>query len=68
MQEYNLEKNSNTVLRRIIRKELETPSECLGYRGMWHLLRKLYSIHVARDSVVQIVEEADPEGTAQGRT
>ena len=40
---YNLRKNSNTddpVLWIIINRELETPSQCLGYRGMWHLLRK----------------------------
>ena len=67
MQNYKLGKNSNTVLRRIIRKELETSSECLGYRGMWHLLRKSYSIQVPKDRVVQILEEVDPEGTAQGR-
>ena len=47
LQKYNLRKNSNTddsVLRTIINRELETRSQCLGYRGMWHLLRKSYSI------------------------
>ena len=46
LQKCNLRKNSNTddsVLRTIINRELETPSQCLGYRGMWHLLRKSVS-------------------------
>ena len=46
LQKCNLRKNSNTddsVLRTIINRELETLSQCLGYRGMWHLLRKSVS-------------------------
>ena len=35
---------------------------------MWHLLRKLYSIHMPRDRVMQILREKDPEGIVQGRT
>ena len=49
LQKYNLRKNSNTndsALRTIINRELGTPSQCLGYRGMCHLLRKSYSIQV----------------------
>ena len=67
LQKYNIRKNSNTndsVLRAIINRELQTPSQCLGYRGMWHLLRKLYCIQVR---VMQILREEDPEGTTQRR-
>ena len=32
---------------------------------MWHLLRKLYSIHMPRDRVMQILPEKDPEGIVQ---
>ena len=49
LQKYNLRKNSNTddsVLRAVIRRELETPSQCFRYRGMWRLLRKSYNIQV----------------------
>ena len=62
LQKCNLRKNSNTddsVLRTIINRELETPSQCLGYRGMWHLLRKSYSIQVPWDRVMQILQEED---------
>ena len=68
LQKYNLRKNCNTddsVLQRIINRELETPSQCLGYRGMWHLLRKSYSIQVPRDRVMQILQELGPEVTTQ---
>ena len=70
LQKYNLRKNSNTddsVLRTIIRRELETPSQCVGYRGMWRLLRKSYSIQVPRNWVMKILREEDPEGTTQRR-
>ena len=70
MQNYSLRKNSNTddsVLRRIESRELETPSQCVEYREIWHILRKSYSIQAPRDRVLQILQEEDPEEAAQRR-
>ena len=70
LQKNNLRKNSNTedsVLRTIINRELQAPSQCLGYRGIWHLLRKSYSMQVPHERVMQILREEDPEGTTQQR-
>ena len=63
-----LRKNSNTdysVLRAIIRMEIETPLQCLGYRGMWHLQIKSYGIQMHQDRVMQILQEEEPERTVQ---
>ena len=46
------EKYDDPVLRTFMKRELETPSQCLGYKGMWHLLRKAYSIQEPRDRVM----------------
>ena len=57
LQKYNLRKNSNIddyVLRKIINTELETPSQCFQYRGIWHLLKKSYSIKVPQDRVYKV--------------
>ena len=63
-----LRKNSNTddsVLRAIMRMEIETSSQCLGNIGMWHLQRKSYSIQMPQDRVMQILQEEEPERTVQ---
>ena len=57
LQKYNLRKNSNindSVLRKVINRELETSSQYLRYRGMWYLLRKSYSIKVPPDRVHKV--------------
>lgn len=36
----------------------------LGYRGMWNKLRTRYNLTVARDTVMRILKELDPEALA----
>ena len=66
LKEYDLTKHgviAESVLRSIIRKEIQGPSSCLGYRGMWHLLRNSYNIQTPRDHVMHVLKDEDPAGT-----
>ena len=48
------------VIKQIIRREIEGPSMLRGYRSMWNKLRTTYNIIAPRDSVMEILREADP--------
>ena len=55
LQKYNLRqisKANDSVLWTIINRELETPSQCLRYSGIWHLLRKPHSIQIPWERVL----------------
>ena len=55
--------HSEHTVREIIRREIEGPSSLLGYRGMWNKLRTTYDVTVARDMVMQILRELDPDAS-----
>ena len=48
------------VIKQIIEREIEGPSMLRGYRSMWNKLRTTYNIIAPRDSVMEILREADP--------
>ena len=48
------------VIKQIIGREIEGPSMLRGYRSMWNKLRTTYNIITPRDSVMEILREADP--------
>ena len=48
------------VTKQIIEREIEGPSTLRGYRSMWNKLRTTYNIIAPRDSVMEILREADP--------
>ena len=51
---------SAAVIKQIIEREIEGPSMLRGYRSMWNKLRTTYNIIAPRDSVMEILREADP--------
>ena len=51
---------SAAVIKQIIEREKEGPPMLRGYRSMWKKLRTTYKIIVPRDSVMEILREADP--------
>ena len=51
---------SAAVIKQIIQREIEGPSMLRGYRSMWNKLRTTYNIIAPRDSVMEILREADP--------
>ena len=51
---------SAAVIKQIREKEIESPSMLHGYRRMWNKLRTIYNIIAPRDSVMEILREADP--------
>ena len=51
---------SAAVVKQIREKEIEGPSMLHGYRSMWNKLRTIYNIIAPRDSVMEILREADP--------
>ena len=59
---------SSDALHVIITMEVHNgPYAMKGYRGMWHHLRTSYGISVKRDTVMEMLREIDPEGTAVRR-
>ena len=51
---------SAAVVKQIIEREIEGPSMLRGYWNMWNKLRTTYNIIAPRDSVMEILREADP--------
>ena len=51
---------SAAVIKQIIEREIEGPSTLRGYRSMLNKLRTTYNIIAPRDSVMEILREADP--------
>ena len=51
---------SAAVIKQIREKEIEGPSMLHGYQRMWNKLRTIYNIIAPRDSVMEILREADP--------
>ena len=51
---------SSAVIKQIIERETEGPSILRGYRSIWNKLRTTYNIIAPRDSVMEILREADP--------
>ncbi|XP_066305185.1 uncharacterized protein [Branchiostoma lanceolatum] len=58
---------SDDVVREAIREELQGPNQNVGYRKMWRCLLREYRLNVRRSTVQRILQEEDPEGSAQRR-
>ena len=56
------------VIKQIIEREIEGPSMLRGYRSMWNKLRTTYNIITPRDSVMEILREADPPRSNERRS
>ncbi len=59
-----LEENTKENIRHIISTEIKGPGSLKGYRGMWNKLKTIYDIAVPRDTVMQLLKEADPAASS----
>ena len=59
----NLEEATKDSVWQIISDEIKGPWSLKGYSGMWNNLNTTYGIAVARDCVMQMLKEADPEAS-----
>lgn len=46
----------------VIIEELHGSGSCLGYKSLWRRLQKTYGLSVKRDTVMKVLQLADPEG------
>ena len=63
---YGMNKRQNTsitVLKAIMKREIEGPSSRLGYRSMLYLLRSNYGIRAPRNVIMKVLQEMDPLAT-----
>ncbi|KAL4241014.1 hypothetical protein ACF0H5_001793 [Mactra antiquata] len=62
----NLSRRANrtpdNIVRDHISAELQSSSQCIGYRCMWQRLVRDHHLNIARDSVLRLMREIDPQG------
>ena len=70
LRDYGLKRRNEVdvdQLRDIIRNEISSSGQALGYRAVRHSLRLVHRIHVPRLLVATILREVDPVGVQQRR-
>ena len=60
----NYENTQFEDVENIIRNEIMSSGQCVGYRSMWQRLVNDYQIKVKRNEVMRLMREIDPEGVA----
>ena len=71
LQSYGLGRRKQNIdddaLKDLIQREMSGPGQLRGYRAIWHSLRLVHHVHVARRRVAEILRELNPEACEQRR-